>query len=65
VRAPTAAPEIRETAKRNDLANSDEEAANANKKKSVEDARPLLCKLTDLVLSGAPEMLPGEAGRRR
>jgi hypothetical protein len=65
VLAPTAAPGTRETAKRNDLAKSDEAAAAANKEKSVEGARTLLCKLTDLELSGAPHLLPGAAGRRR
>jgi hypothetical protein len=66
VRAPTTTPGTREDAKRNDLANSEEAAAAANKEKEIVGvARMLLCKLTDLELSGAPQLLPGAAGRHR
>ncbi len=65
MRAPTAEPAIRENAKRNDLANSGAAAATANKEKSVEEARTLLCKLTDLELSGAPPLANREADQER
>jgi hypothetical protein len=65
VRALTTMPGTREGAERNDLANSGAAAATANKEKSVGEAWTLLCKLTDLELSGAPRLLPGAAGRCR
>jgi hypothetical protein len=65
VRAPTAAPGARKDAERSELANGDAAPATANKEENVEEERSLLCKLTDLELSGAPELLPGEAGRCR
>ena len=47
VRAPTAAPGTREAAELNELANSEETAAAANKEEeNVKEARMLLCKLT-------------------
>jgi hypothetical protein len=64
VLAPTTALGIRKAAKRDDLANGDQAAANANKKKNLEKARMLLCKLTDLELSGAPQCRTGVAGPR-
>ena len=63
VRAPTAAPGTRGTAERNNLANSDEAAPTAKKKKNVGVTRMLLCKLTDLELSGAPPLAIREADR--
>ena len=64
VRAPTTTPGAREGAERNDLAISEEAAAAANKEEEdVGEARMLLCKLTDLELSGAPQLATREADR--
>jgi hypothetical protein len=65
VSAPPAVPGARETAERDDFAKRGEAAATANKKKSVEEWRSLLCKLTDLELSGAPQLATREADRGR
>ena len=66
VRAPTPVPGTRKTGERNDHAKSAEAAATANKKKeNVGETRMVLCKLTDLELSGAPQLQPGEAGSCR
>ncbi len=62
VRAPTAAPGTREACRSQGHVNSDAGAATENRKEDAAGAGMLLCKLTDLELSGAPWLLPGEAG---
>ena len=66
MRAPTPVPGTRKTGERNDHAKSAEAAATANKKKeNVGETRMVLCKLTDLELSGAPPLATREADRAR
>ena len=65
VRAATAELGTREACAAQGHVDSDAAAASENKKEDAAGARMLLCKLTDLELSGAPQLATREADRGR